>query len=67
MDEDAAMVAQVHFVEIVHVELSHKGGETVVSEVLWQDYFLELLLVEDADALVFGVPIDDLGVFFGLN
>lgn len=38
-----------------------------MSKVFGEDDLLEFLLVQDADALVFGVPVDDACVLFGLR
>lgn len=67
MEEDGAVVGEMDLVEVIHVELSDEGGVAVVSVVLGEDDFFQLLLVEDADALELAVPIDDLAVLFGLD
>lgn len=67
MAEDAFMVTEVDFVEVVHVELAHKGGEPVVSVVAGEDSLLQSFLVDDADAFFFRVPNDGFGVLFGLS
>ena len=67
MAEDVSMVGQMYFVEIVHVELPNKGGEAVVSVVAGKDAFLQLFLIEDADAFELGVPVDYFSVFFRLR
>ena len=67
VQEDRPVVSQVHLVEVIHVELPDKGREPVVAIVSGEDDFLQLFLVEDANALEFGVPVDDLGVFLGLS
>jgi hypothetical protein len=67
VDEDGAVVAEMDLVEVIHVELAHEGGEAVVPEVLGQDDFLQLLLVEYADALALGIPIDDARVLLRLS
>ena len=65
--EDVSVVGQVHLMEIVHVELPDEGGEAVVAVVAGEDAFLQLFLVEDADAFELGVPVDYFSVFFGLR
>lgn len=67
MDEDGAMVSEMHLMEIIHVELSDEGGEPVVPKVLGEDDLLQFLLVEDADALGLAVPIDDARVLLRLS
>ena len=67
MAEDVSMVGQMYFVEIVHVELPDEGGEAVVTVVAGKDAFLQLFLVEDADAFELGIPVDYFSVFFGLR
>ena len=67
MAEDVAVVGQVDFVEIVHVELPDEGGEAVVSVVAGEDAFFQFFLVEDADSFELGIPVDDFRVFFGLR
>ena len=43
--EHTLMVTQMHLVEVIHVELPHKGREAVVSEVFGKDGFFYFLLV----------------------
>jgi hypothetical protein len=66
VEEDGAVVGEVDLVEVVHVELADEGGVAVVAVVAGEDDLLQLLLVQDADALELAVPIDDLAVLFGL-
>ena len=65
--EDAAMVSEMDLMEVIHVELPDEGWESIMSKVFGEDDFFEFLLVQNADALVFGVPVDDPRVFFGLH
>ncbi len=67
VDKDGAVVAEMDLVEVIHVELSDKGGEAVVPEILGQDDFLQLLLVQYADALGLAVPVDDARVLLRLS
>ena len=67
MEEDAAVVGEGNFVEVVHVELPHEGGHPVVAEVAPEDVLLEAFLVEDADAPQRRVPGDGLGVLLALS
>lgn len=64
MAKDAFMVAKVDFVEVVHVELSHEGGEPVMAVVAGQDRLFKLFLVDDADAFSLRVPNDGFAVLF---
>ena len=61
------MVGEMDFVEVVHVELSHKGRVSVVAVVAREDVLFQFFLVEDPDALELSVPVDDLGILFGLD
>lgn len=67
MNKDAAMVTEMHLMEVIHVELPDKRRETVVPEIFGKDDFLQLFLVEDPNPFAFGIPIDDLGIFLRLN
>lgn len=67
MYEDGAMVSEMDLMEVVHVELSDEGGESVVPEVLGEYDLLQFFLVEDADALGLAVPIDDARVLLRLS
>ena len=61
------MVSKMNFVEVVHVELSHKGGVSVVAVVARQYVLFQFFLIEDPDALELRVPVNDLGVLFRLR
>ena len=50
MTENAFMVTEVDFVEVVHVKLSDEGGEPVVAVVSGEDCLFKLFLVDNADA-----------------
>ena len=67
MFEHASMIAEVRLVEVVHVELPHERGKPIMAEVFGQDDLFQFLLVEDPNALMLGIPVDDLGVLLGLH
>lgn len=56
MTENTFVISEMNFVEIVHVELSNKGGESVVSVVARKNCLLELFLIEDSNAFFLAVP-----------
>ena len=58
------MIGKMNFMEVVHVELSHKGRVSIMTIVARQYVFFQFLLVEYADTLELSVPIDDFGVLF---
>jgi hypothetical protein len=55
------------FVKVIHVELPHKRGEVLVSEVHRQNILLELLNVLHVEAQAVLAPGNQLGVFLFLN
>ena len=67
MREDAFMISEMNFVEIVHIELAHEGSKTVVAIVPGKDSLLKFFLIDNANAFALGVPNDGFGVLFGLN
>lgn len=50
MQENTFMISKVHFVKIIHIELTHKRREAIVTEILGQYDILHSFLVEDSDA-----------------
>jgi hypothetical protein len=56
-----------HFVEIIHVELTHKRSEIFVPEVDGKDVLLKLLDVFDVEAQPIVTPRNELGMFLFLN
>lgn len=48
------------FVEIIHVELSDKGGEVTVPKVYRKDFLFEAINIKDGEVGSFLVPNDNL-------
>lgn len=55
------------FVEVIHVELPHEGGEVAVPEIDGQHLLLELLDVLDDEGSAILVPTSDVGELVILN
>lgn len=53
--------------EVVHVELPHKGGEVAVAEVGWQDLLLKSFYIQDGEVDALLVPAHDARVLIALQ
>ena len=67
MKKDGTMVGEVNFMEIIHVKLSNKRRNSIMSIVSRKDHFLKPFLIEDTNSFELGVPINDFSIFFGLD
>ena len=64
MTKNALGVFLATLVKAVHVELSDKGVDLLVPEVLGQDHFLELSDVPDHEFLAIRSPINHPAILF---
>ena len=67
MDKNALMISEMNFMEVIHVELSNEGGDSVMSEIFGEYDFFQPFLIQNPDAFVLCVPVNDLGVLLGLD
>ena len=67
MFESTLEVVVFHFVETVHVELSNKAIDFLMSEVSGKDYLLELDNIFDNELKAIAGPVYYLLVLFDLN
>ena len=67
MEEDAGVIREVDFMEIIHVELSNEGGKLVMAEEAREDGLFKLFLVVDANSPFLMIPGNNLGMFLGLS
>jgi hypothetical protein len=67
MLEDVFIQFVADFVEVVHVELTHKGGEVAMPEVSRQNLLLESLHVQNSEVCSLFVPSHNARVFVALG
>jgi hypothetical protein len=58
MREDAFMISEMNFVEIIHIELPHEGSKTVVPIVPGKNSLLKFFLIHNPNAFALRVPND---------
>ena len=67
MLKDAFILFISNFVEIVHVELSNKGGEISMPEVDRQNFLFKTVKIQDSKVGSFFIPYNNIWVAFVLH
>jgi hypothetical protein len=67
MFEDISVELIADFVEVIHVQLAHEGGEVAVPKVGRQDLLFEALHIEDGEVSAIIAPCHNPRMLVALN